>query len=476
MNLLLRSILHTSIEEIEGFIVRALVTGAGGFVGKELTRHLLSHGLAVTAMVRNPKQKHDLESLGADVVIADLNNPDSLDRAVDGADRVFHIAALFRQAGLPASEFHRVNVEGTKNLLESSIKAGVENFVHCSTVGVLGHIENPPADESTPYNPGDPYQESKAVGEQLFLQYVREGKIKGSVIRPAMIYGPDDVRTLKLFKKIAQRRFFYVGPGTSLVHFVDVRDLAQSFRLASERPDVNGEIFIVGGETSLPLVELVTIISSLIGVPEPWLHLPVKPMQNLGSLCEAICTPLRINPPIFRRRVDFFTKDRNFDCSKARDILGYKPAKTLVEELIDIIASYVAGGKIERSQIKKPSAILRSLDGHIHSWDEDAKRDYGWSQDQAVGEISHKLLATRFPDKLSEINHQLKTKGFWQGALIHKNRDGAEVQSMSKWKLLKQKSNSDPMVLELNRIVASESKYRSLTPFVQASLSAAASI
>lgn len=327
--------------------MKVLVTGAAGFVGSALTSHLVSKGYSVRAMVRKPSDSEKVVKLGAEPVVADLNDVDSLSNAVSGIKQVFHIAALFRQANLPNSEFYRVNVEGTKNLLDLSVRAGVENFIHCSTNGVHGDIENPPGDENSPYLPGDHYQVSKLEGEKLVLAYVKEGKIKGSVIRPAMIYGENDSRFLKLFKGIAEKKFFYVGPGNALVHFIDVRDLAASFRLAAETRDANGEAFLIAGETCLPLNQAVRKIANLLSVPEPWLHLPLKPMQTIGTICETICAPLHINPPIYRRRVDFFVKNRSFDCTKAKRVLGFKPAQKFEDELKDIIGSYIKSGAIK---------------------------------------------------------------------------------------------------------------------------------
>lgn len=427
-----------------------LVTGATGFVGIALTNLLLSRGKRVRVMIRDQKRANDFSRRGIEVVIGDLNNHDAMAEAVKDVSVIFHIAALFRQAGLPETEFHRVNVEGTRNLLDRAVEAKVEKVIHCSTVGVLGHIENPPANETTPYSPGDPYQRSKLEGEQLFLDYVRRGKIEGSVIRPAMIYGPGDSRTLKIFKPIAEGRFFYVGRGEALVHFVDVRDLAESFLLAAERPDVNGEVFIIAGETALPLKQLAEIIADLMGVKAPWLHLPVKPMQALGSLCEAICTPLHLNPPIFRRRVDFFTKDRSFDISKARTKLGYSPSRSLVQELADIINDYVKTGAIDATRIERPSIMLRSIDGQIRAWKEGDRPIYGWSTDQVSGKTSHALLHTTFPTDLSVINQQVLETGTWRGRLLHRNRAGKSVEVLSTWKMLTLPSNVDPLILEIN--------------------------
>lgn len=317
-----------------------LVTGAAGFVGGNVVRELLQHKRTVRALVRRPEQRDTLEKQGVEVVLGDLRDPEVLRKAVEGVQGIYHIAALFREANQPDSAYHAVNVEAVRSLLDAAQQAGVRRLVHCSTVGVLGHIEHPPANEDTPYQPGDIYQETKMLGEQVVLDAFRQGIIRGVVIRPAMIYGPGDTRTLKMFKLIARQRFFYVGKGQNLVHFVDVRDLARAFRLAMEHTECNGQVYIVAGEKAMPLRELAETCARLLGVSPPWLRLPVKPMQWLGTACEAVCIPFGISPPIYRRRVDFYTKDRSFDGTRAEQELGYRPLKSPQDEWRDILDDY----------------------------------------------------------------------------------------------------------------------------------------
>ena len=326
---------------------KVLVTGASGFVGTYLVKQLIQQKVPVRAMVRDAYKGVALEEMGAEVVLADMTDKESLRKAVDGIKGIYHIASIFRQAGLPESEFRDVNAKGTQRLFDVAIEAGVERIIHCSTVGVLGHVEHPPADENTPYNPGDMYQRTKMEGEQIALDYYRTDKMQGVVIRPAMIYGPGDSRTLKLFKMIAQKQFFYVGKGNALVHWIDVRDLVKAFILAMKKSVLNGEVYIIAGEKAVPLNYFVEMISQQLRLDPPKIHLPVKPMQWLGSLCEAICTPFGINPPIFRRRVDFFTKDRSFDTSKAHKYLGFVPAQHMDQEVAEIIRHYLKNGDIK---------------------------------------------------------------------------------------------------------------------------------
>ena len=305
--------------------MKNLVTGASGFTGRALVRKLLERGESVTALVRATSDYAGIEKEGAEIVVGNVKDKASVEKAVAGVDRVYHIAALFREAGFPDEEYYAVNLEGARNLLEASAAAGVRRFVHCSTIGVCGDIKNPPADEKTPYNPGDIYQITKMEGEKLALSYAREGKLNVVVARPASIYGPGDLRLLKMFKLINKGRFVVLGSGKPFFHVVYIDDLVDGFILCAETAKAVGEVFIIAGDEYVELNELFTIIAEKLGVKPPKLHLPAWPVQWLGSLMEKIWIPLGLEPPLYRRRVDFFTKSRSFSIEKARRILGYRP-------------------------------------------------------------------------------------------------------------------------------------------------------
>ena len=430
-----------------------LVTGAAGFVGSNLVRHLVDEGVRVRAMVRRLRQGEGLPA-GVEVVEADLLNPDAVRHAVRGVRGIHHIAALFRQAGLPDSQFEAVNVQGVRHLLDAAVEAGVRRVVHCSTVGVLGDIRQPPADESTSCNPGDIYQATKMRGEQLALEYFRSGRIPGVVVRPAMIYGPGDTRMLKLFKMVAQRRFFYVGDGETLMHFVDVRDLARAFHLAMGRTDRNGEIYIATGREPVALKDLAEFIADYLRVTRPRLHLPVKPMQWLGSACEAVCTPLRLQPPIFRRRVDFYTKNRAFSGAKAARELDFLVTRPFQQEVIEILDSYLDTGMIPRPRPASgpdDSFLSRTIEGAINGWNRAAARFYGFPSQIALGAISHELLKTEFPEPLDRINRQLRDDLIWRGRLLHTTRDGRRVEVDSQWVMARPTARKPARVIEINR-------------------------
>ena len=147
------------------------------------------------------------------------------------------------------------------------------------------------------------------------------------------IYGPGDTRFLKLFRHIYRGNFKMIGKGKALYHLTYVEDLVDGIVLAGEKEKISGEIYTLGGNEYLPLDELVQKIARVLDKKVSGLKIPLAPVYLASWMCEVICRPLRIEPPLFRRRLDFFTKDRAFDISKARNELGYAPKVPLEEGL-----------------------------------------------------------------------------------------------------------------------------------------------
>jgi nucleoside-diphosphate-sugar epimerase len=207
-------------------------------------------------------------------------------------------------------------------------------------VGVHGDVEYPPANENAPLRPGDVYQRSKLEGEQQGRQAAGRAGIEFTVARPSGIYGPGDRRLLKLFRAVARRRFITLGSGEIFYHLTFVTDVVEGLRLCGEVPRAAGGTYIIAGGEVTTLNELVEAIAREAGVPASTWHLPVWPVWVAGALCEAVCVPLGIEPPLYRRRVDFFTKSRAFDISRARAELGYEPAVSLQEGIRRTLAGY----------------------------------------------------------------------------------------------------------------------------------------
>jgi nucleoside-diphosphate-sugar epimerase len=320
--------------------MRVLVTGATGFTGGHLARHLAARGHEVRVLVRDPSRAHALAAAGCELAAGDLAAPASLASAVAGCEVVYNIAALYRQAGLPRETYARVNADAVGALVDASAAAGVRRVVHCSTVGVHGDVEHPPADEDAPLRPGDVYQETKVEGERIGRAAAARTGVELTIVRPSGIYGPGDRRLLKLFRGVARRRFVILGSGRIFYHLTYVEDLAEGIRLAGEVPAAANRAYILAGAEVTTLDELVGRIAKVAGVEPPRLHLPVWPVWMAGAACEALCAPLGIEPPLYRRRVDFFTKSRAFSIDRARRELGFAPAVGLDEGIHRTLAWY----------------------------------------------------------------------------------------------------------------------------------------
>jgi len=308
--------------------VKVLVTGATGFTGGHLAAMLASRGDEVRALVRpRSRSKFDrsgLPSKGVTAVEGDLADAGAVRRAAEGVDVVYHIAATYREAGQPNSAYRAINVQGTANVLEAARAGGARRMVHCSTGGVHGHIANPPANEDAPFNPGDVYQETKLEAERAARAFGDRTGFDVVVARPIGIYGPGDTRFLRMFRGLARGNFPMIGNGTAFYHLTFIDDLVEGFRLCGTAPAAKGRTYLLAGPRYTTLEQLVAMVAKELKVEPPKIHWPVWPFWTAGLLCEMVCVPLRIEPPIFRRRVDFYTKSRAFDTTRAQTELGFR--------------------------------------------------------------------------------------------------------------------------------------------------------
>ncbi|MCU0241808.1 MAG: NAD-dependent epimerase/dehydratase family protein [Vicinamibacteria bacterium] len=319
--------------------MKVALTGATGYTGGRLLEALLARGHDVRALTRQPKGPSLSPAARVEWICGDLADEAALARLVAGVAGVIHVAAVYRTAGHPDSYYRDVNVGGTERLLEAASRAGVRRFVHTSTVGVLGDVKHPPADETAPFAPSDIYQETKAEAERLALGYHGRHGMSVAVVRPGAIYGPGETRLLKLFRAIASGRYAVVGPGHAFYHLVYIDDLIDGFLLALERDEAAGEVFIVAGPRYVSQNELAALIARATGGRVWPFHIPAWPLRLSGAICEAICVPLGIEPPLHRRRMEFWMKSRAFSIDKSRRLLGYAP-RVDVEDGIERTAAW----------------------------------------------------------------------------------------------------------------------------------------
>jgi len=326
-----------------------LVIGATGFAGGALTRELRRQGRPVRALVRPTADVSGLESAGVEVTEGDITSPADVDRAVAGVSLVFNFASPFRSAKPTDEYFRAVNVEGVRHIATAVRRHAVGRFVHCSTIGVHGDVKEIPCRETSPYNPGDIYQETKLEAD-LYLQEEITRGLPAVIMRPTSMYGPGDTRMLKMFRLVQNGRWRTVGDGGAWFHPCYVDDLVAGFLLCGEHPGALREVLILPGLRPLRLRELVHEVAQALDVPTPTRSLPLKPMLAAARACEILCRPFGIEPPLHERRVRFFTNNRHFDGSKARERIGYEPRVPLEEGLRQTAAWYFSQRLLQRAE------------------------------------------------------------------------------------------------------------------------------
>ena len=301
-----------------------LVTGGTGFTGTNLVRKLTDLEVEVRGIARESSE------IGRDLQDAvtwyrgDVYDAEVVEEAMEGVNFVFHLAACFRDPGAADEEYWKVHVESTQLLAEAALEQpDFKRFVHTSTIGVHGHIADPPADETAPYSPGDIYQDTKLEGELWVRKFAEDRDLPLVVVRPAQIMGPSDRRLVKLFR-FAKYGFCPVLDGhDTRLHFIHVEDLTDCMLLSAHHPDALGEVFICGNAEPTSLVDTVTEVGDMLNTTVWFIHLPSKPLFVLADVVEWVSEKLNVEPILFRRRMAFFTKDRSFDTSKLQEVLEF---------------------------------------------------------------------------------------------------------------------------------------------------------
>jgi nucleoside-diphosphate-sugar epimerase len=305
--------------------MRILITGATGFIGGRLCDKLVREGHTVRALVRDARQCAPLRQRGVEPVLGNLLDGTSLQAATSGSETVFHFAAVFRKE-VPRREIWQTNVTGIENLLDAAAQSAVGRFVHCSSTSVYGLTPKTPTTELSPTVPipEDLYQESKLAAEERVSRYRSTGNA-ATIVRTTGVYGPGDLRFLKLFKAIRRKLFVMLGDGEVPFSMIYIDDFLDGIVRSAFDPNGRNNDFLLTGNNPITLNKTVEILAGACGVQPPRLHVPVMPFYYAGLVMEHTLKPLGISPPLHRRRVNFFRITRGFDNSKAKRQLGFNP-------------------------------------------------------------------------------------------------------------------------------------------------------
>jgi nucleoside-diphosphate-sugar epimerase len=309
--------------------MKMLITGGSGFIGSRLALEARKRGweLTVAGQLNTPAERdraQELAAAGIQIEEGSLQDPAFAARLAARCQVVIHLAAAQHEANVPDQYFFDVNVTGTRTLLEAAKLAAVKRFVYGSTIGVYGEYSGQALDENTPPRPMNVYGRSKLQAEEVVRSYGQS--LATSIVRISETYGPGDFRLLKLFRALERGRFVIIGDGLNRRQAIHVADLVRGLLLAAESPAATGETFVMAGQETMTTREMVQQVASAVGRRAPRRRLPLWPFLAAAVLFEWTLTPLGVQPPLHRRRLDFFRKSFVLSSAKARTVLDFTPA------------------------------------------------------------------------------------------------------------------------------------------------------
>jgi len=316
--------------------MKVLVTGATGFIGANLARELLKQNYQVKALVREQSNRKNIEGLDIDTVVGDLRDRSSLDRALDGCEALFHVAASYTLWSSKPEDIYETNVNGTQNILAAALAKGIKRVVYTSTESTVGIDKSSGlGNEELDIDPDDlagDYKKSKYHAEKLALSMCQDG-LPLVIVNPTMPVGPFDIKPTPSGKLIVDylnhKMPAYINTGLNLI---DVEDVAKGHILALEKGRV-GERYILGNR-NLTLKEIFALLEEISGIKAPRVRIPIWLALIMAYADELISGRiLRRNPKVPLAGVKTARKFRHFDCSKAVNELGLPQGK--VEEALE---------------------------------------------------------------------------------------------------------------------------------------------
>ncbi len=320
--------------------MKTLITGANGFIGSAVMRHLLGVGHDIRAVVRPGSDRRNLEGFPVEIVEGDLNDKVSLEQAVRGCNAVFHLAADYRLWIPDPDNMYQTNVKGTRELMLTSAEAGVEKIVYTSSVAVLGlNNDGSPANENTPMAVEDMighYKRSKYLAEKEVIKLVNEHGLPAVIVNPSTPLGPRDIRPTPtgniVVETLNDRMPAYVDTGLNIVH---VDDVAKGHLLAFEKGKI-GERYILGGE-NLSLQAILGIICELSNKKPPSIKLPHNLILPIAWFMERWAVISKKEPRATVDEIRMSKKHMYFSSDKAIEELGYqfRPAKEAINDAIE---------------------------------------------------------------------------------------------------------------------------------------------
>jgi len=306
--------------------MKALITGATGFVGGHLAKKLLTDGWECRCLVRNIGRAAGLEAMGAELRHADVTDPNTLRGVAEGADAVFHLAAygnVSTVSGDEETKMRRVNVEGTHNMLMACVNKPIKKFVHFSSTAAFGLTGQSSIDEDVPCAPLTAYQHSKFDSESILKSFCEHSSVPGVIIRPCMIYGPGGhqgqfLKLCRMFK----RGVFPRLPGQVWLPMVHVSDVVAAALAAFER-GATGGVYLIAGARPVSVHDFRRWVVDTLDMSPPYIYAPASVLKTAAWAVETLSTILRRQPPVTLANVRMTLSSRRFSTEKARREIAF---------------------------------------------------------------------------------------------------------------------------------------------------------
>ena len=311
---------------------KILITGASGFIGSNLVEYLIKDKKPdenLRLLVPPWENLQNLPKGVFEIAIADVRNETEVERAAEGVDVIYHLAAKTIIPNGSYDYYKDTNVDGTRNLLAAARKHRVKKFIFFSSISVyglpewVGDIEG--CDEEWPKNFSEAYGHTKAEAEKILLEANKNWGLNYIIIRPTTVYGPKDKAGIfQLLKAINLGVFFFIGNAKNKMDYVYVEDLVRAARI-SEKEEIVNEDFIIGAGKPTTQRDLVRIAASVLGKSVSKIYVPKLLALFMAYFIQGISNILHIRPLLFPDRVKVLTSNCYFDISKAKGMLKYTP-------------------------------------------------------------------------------------------------------------------------------------------------------
>ncbi len=304
--------------------MKIIVTGITGFIGKNFSKAVTDNENQYVCLVRRTSRTENLvKAENIKYSISDFS-VENLTESFIGADAVIHMAGQIGAYEITEERFREGNYNLTRDVMQACKAANIKQLIYVSTPGVIGFGKRLSTEEA-PYAPRNLYEQTKAQAEQFIIQEARNASVKYTILRPDFVYGPEDIRRIKMYKNIRDRKFVLTTSGKSYLSPTYVADVVQGINKSVCNPNAYNQIFNLSSETDMTVKEYLDIIANYFGTKIVHINIGYRLSILLAGLIEKFCNSvLKKDGFVSKSKIDFLAIDHSTSCRKARKLIGYK--------------------------------------------------------------------------------------------------------------------------------------------------------